>query len=194
MLLNTLKQFNWLDIFLLVLIFRICYIALKGGFTVELFKFLGSVVAIYVSMHYYVSLSDFLVQYLPIDKKTQLEFIYFIIFIILVFSAYMVFVLIRNAFNQLVKVEAVSTFNKWGGLILGAVRSILLSSLIVFSLAISNVSYLKDSVKHSYLGPRVFSFAPNTYFWIWNSVGSKFITFETQNDAVLKAQEEIISK
>ncbi|PIP18921.1 MAG: hypothetical protein COT38_01550 [Candidatus Omnitrophica bacterium CG08_land_8_20_14_0_20_41_16] len=194
MLLNTLKQFNWLDIFILIMIFRICYIALKAGFPIEVFKFLGSLTAIYVSMHYYTMLSDFIKSRIPIEENMPLEFIDFLVFLLLAISGYLLFVLLRSVFSHFIKIEAVSALNKWGGLILGLFRSILLVSLIFFTLAISSVSYLKDSVKRSYLGPRLFSIAPDTYAWAWNNLASKFINSEKQNNVVLEVKKEILPK
>ncbi len=194
MLLNILKQFKWIDIFILILIFRICYIALKSGFPIEFFKFLGSISAIYCSMHYYVLISDFIRARFPVEKRMPLEFMDFLVFLLLAISGYLIFVLLRSVFSHFIKIEAVSALNKWGGLILGLFRSMLLVSLIIFALAISSVSYLKDSVKRSYLGPRLFSVAPDTYAMLWNNVISKFAKSEKENIAVLEVEKELLHK
>jgi len=194
MIFNMLKNFNWLDIGILIIIFRVLYIAIKNGFTTEFFKFLGVICAVYLSMHYNGAVADFIRARLPVEEKMPLEFLDFLVFLILAIAGNFVFVLLRNVVNNLIKIEAVSTLNKWGGLLLGALRSVLLVSLILFALVISSIPYLKNSVKDSYLGPKVFSTAVNTYSWIWNNVFSKFAPLEKQNSTVLEAEEEIISK
>jgi uncharacterized membrane protein required for colicin V production len=192
MLLNMLKQFNWLDIFILITIFRICHIAIKGGFTTELFKFLGTITAIYLSMHYSVLIADYIRGSLPIEGKVSLELIDSLVFLSLAILGYFLFVLLRNAFNNFVKIETVSVLNKWGGLILGGFRSVLLVSLISFTLVISSIPYFKDSVGHSYLGSRLSIVAPNTYTWIWVSIFSKFIPSEKEGSIVVNIKKELI--
>jgi len=194
MLLNMLKQLNWLDVCILLIIIRVIYIAIKGGFTTELFKFLGVICAIYLSMHYNVVLADFIRGKTPVEEKVPLAFLDFLVFLALAVSGNFIFVLLRNAVNNLIKIEAVSTLNKWGGLVLGGFRSVLLVSLLLFALVISSIPYLKKSVKNSYLGPRFFSAAVDTYGWIWNNLASKFAVSEKQNSAVLEIKEGIVSK
>ena len=89
--------------------------------------------------------------------------------------------------------EAVSALNKWGSLLLGIARAALSASLIMFILATSGVEYFRNSVKESYLGQRLFSIAPDTYSWIWNSVVSKFSVSEKYN-AVIPSIKEDFSK
>ena len=145
-------------------------------------------------MHYNTGLSDFISSKLNIQDKMPLEFLDFMVFVILAVAGYFIFVLVRNAVNNLIKVEAVSVLNKWGGLILGALRSVLLVGLVSFALVISSVPYLKNSVMNSYLGPRVLVVAVNTYTTIWNNLFSKFAAGEKYNAVVSKVSDEARSK
>lgn len=192
MLLNMLKQFNWLDIFILIMIFRVCYIAVKGGFTTEFFKFLGTLAAVYLAMHYSVLIADYIVRQLPITGKVSLRFIDFLVFLFLVTLGYLLFVLLRSLFSNFIKIEAVSALNKWGGLILGGCRSILLVSLICFTLVIPGIPYFKDSVQHSYLGSRLTFVVSDTYTWIWANIFSKFIPTEKEGSIVMNIKKELI--
>ncbi len=191
MLLNMLKQFNWLDIFILIMIFRICYIAIKSGFTTELFKFLGTLTAIYLAMHYSVLIADYIHKQLPATDKVPLQFVDFLVLLFLAAAGYLLFVLIRTLSNHFIKIEAISTLNKWGGLILGGFRSVLLVSLISFTLVVSGIPYFMNSVKHSYLGPRLILVAPNTYTWIWTNIFSKFMTFENEGNIAENIKKEL---
>ncbi|HPL83073.1 MAG TPA: CvpA family protein [Candidatus Omnitrophota bacterium] len=192
MLLNTLKQFNWLDILILIVISRVCYIALKNGFTAEFFKIFGTLMAVYISMHYCVLLADYAIRVASFDAKASLEIIYFIFFVALASSGYLLFFLLRKAFDNFVKIETVSALNKWGGLILGALRSILLVSLIAFAMVVSSVPYFKNSVKNSYLGQRLVLAAPDTYTWAWENIFSKFMTSEKEGSIVINTKKELI--
>ncbi len=52
MLLNIIKQLNWVDIFVLIVLLRTAYISRKAGLPREFFKLLGTVLAIYLSLHF----------------------------------------------------------------------------------------------------------------------------------------------
>ena len=190
MLLDIIKQFNWLDIIVVIILFRICYIAVKSGLLVELFKILGTLLAIYLSLHYYTMLSDFFRNRIAV-KSLPLEFLDFLSFTVLAILGYLIFVSLRDLFYHFIKMEAVPQLSKWGGLILGMGRGILLGGLIIFMLMISSVSYLKNSVKDSYSGKRLFKVAPATYSALWDNLMSKFATKEKFNSTILEVQKYI---
>lgn len=191
--LNILKQINWVDIFVLVLIARVCYVALKTGFPIELFKLLGTLAAIYFSLHYYILLSDLISKYVPVEGIPS-DILYFAIFLILAISGYLIFSLVRNVIYNLIKVEAVSNLNKWGGLVLGVGRAILITSLIIFTMVLSNIEYLKKSVKDSYSGKTLYYVSVDTYAWIWDNLVSKFASNEKHNETIPREEKGLRNK
>lgn len=193
MIMELFRQFNFLDIVLLIILFRICYIAVTMGLPIEFFKLLGVLSATYVSLHYYINLSDIIQsRYLP--KNMPLEFMDFLIFLILAAAGYLVFVCLRGTFYRFMKMEATPKINKIGGFILGLARGFFTVGLITYCLAISTISYLTLSVKHSYLGSRAFSIAPQTYSWLWSNLFSKFSLNEKPNPVVKEVNDNFIRK
>jgi len=190
MLLNILKQINWVDIGVLVLVVRICLTAAKNGFPIELFKFIGTLSAIYFSSHYYITISDRIDSWLALGKRLPLGFLDFIVFVLVALGGYGIFVLLRSIFGKLLKMEAISALNRWGSLILGIFRALLLSSLIIFVMFISSVDYFKSSAKESYSGRRLFMLCPATYSWLWNTITSKFAKSEKFNDVISSTSNE----
>jgi len=188
MILEAIKQFKWVDVFILILLFRVCYIAIKTGFSVEIFKLFGTICAIYLSLHYYIVVSDFLIDRFPL-QLIPVEFLDFLCFSILATIGYLVFVAIRMSFFHLIKMEAVSLLNKWGGLIISVLRGVMLMSLIVYALAISSITYLRDSVDNAYLGKIILKVAPGIYSGIWNGFSSKFLQQEKFNINVTETAE-----
>ena len=184
-LLSTLKQFNWVDIFVVIIFMRICYVSLKSGFPVELFKFLGVVSAIYLSLHYYTTLADFIGA--PI-KKVPLESFHLFAFAVLAISGNFIFTLLRSIFYRFIHMEAVPQLNKWGGFVLGIARCILVVGLLTFILVIPNIDYLKKSVANSFSGNYFLRVAPNIYSGLWNNLISKFMPKEKFNKSVLDIQ------
>lgn len=194
MLLELFRQFNWVDIFVIILLVRIGYVSFKTGFTIELFKLLGTICAIYLGMHYFTYISDALFRKGAGLDKTPLEFSDFLAFFVLALAGYAVFVLLRSVFYRFIKMEAAPNLQKWGGLGLGMFRAFLCAGLAIFMLVISSFSYLKNSVAESYSGKNFFNIAPSTYSWLWNNVGSRFISGEKFNKAILEIQRDFVKK
>ena len=187
--LDLIKQFNWLDGLVVILLFRICYVGIKNGLPVEFFKLLGTILANYLSMHYYTPLSDFIRVRLG-QEKTFFSLLDPLCFVVLAMLGYFIFVLLRNVFCRFIKTEATPNLNKWGGFILGIARAALLISLIIFVLVISAIGYLKKSVKDSYSAKYLVKIAPATYAVLWNNFTPKFMAAEKFNEAILGVQEE----
>jgi len=181
-LLSTIKQFNWVDIFVVIIFIRIFYVSLKSGFSVELFKFFGAVLAIYLSLHYYTTLADFIGARI---KKVPVEFFYLFAFAALAILGNLIFVLLRSIFYRFIHMEAVPQLNKWGGFVLGIARCILVVGLLTFILVISDIGYFKKSVANSYSGKYFLRVAPNVYSGLWNNLISKFMPKEKFNRSTL---------
>ncbi len=193
MLFEYLRKINWVDIFVVILFIRVCFIATKYGFAVELFKLSGVLASLFVSLHYYTAISDSVRSRVQ-TQKVPLEFLDFLSFIILAILAYLLFVLIRSVLYRYIKLEAVPYLNKWGALILGILRSFLTLGLIMYMFVISSTSYLKSSVSDSFTGKRLFKIAPDTYTAIWNIFASKFLPAEKFNNTVLDVQGDFLKK
>jgi len=183
MLYTIVKQVNWVDIFVVIVLFRICYAAVNTGLPIEIFKILGTISAICLSLHYYSFLGGF-IQNITGFKSISVGLFNFISFIILAILGYMIFLILRNFISRLVNTETVIGLNRWVGLGLGVIRGLMLSSLIIFMFVVSGSGYLKASVKDSYSGKFIFKIAPAAYKLIWNGAASKIISWEKFNKNV----------
>ncbi len=188
MILGYLKHINWIDIFVVILLIRICYVAIKTGFPTEVFKLLGTVLAIYLACHYYVRAGNFLNNHLPLEGELWAGFLNLLAFLALAGLGYFVFVITRVVFMILIRMEAISLLNRWGAFLLGIARFCLLTSLLFFIMTISNIGYLKNSLTNSLSGPRLFELAPRVYTSLWDNLMSRFIDKEAFNKAVLEVQ------
>jgi len=181
--LDTIMQFNFLDIVIIVIALRICFIAFQKGIAVEFFKLLGIIFGTYVALHYYTSFSDMLGRRFML-KEMPLEFLDFIVFIMLAAGGYLGFVILRSLFYRFIKIEAVPKLNQLGGLILGVMRVFFVIGLLTYTLMISSVKYLNEAVKYSYLGSRSGEISAGTYRWLWHNLVSKFSGNEKFNPTV----------
>ncbi len=193
MILGILAKFNFLDFIILIVLFRICYIAVKKGLSVEIFKFCGVIFSTYIALHYYTILSN-LIQRRFLPKEMPLEFLDFIIFIFLIILGHLCFVGLRGLLSRFIQLNAIPKTNQCLGLILGIGRGFLVISLLSFILVISSITYLSNSVKRSYLGSRTFVILPATYGWLWNNIFSKFSAQEKFNPTVTQVIEKFNHK
>ncbi|HNX81278.1 MAG TPA: CvpA family protein [Candidatus Omnitrophota bacterium] len=187
------KSCNWVDVFILIILIRVCYISLKIGFVAEVFKLAGLLFSMYLACHYFTFISDLIstnvkLRYLP--PLMPVEFLDFIVFVLLVFVGYGLFVLLRETLGKLIHTEAVATLNKWGGLLVGFIRGVLLASLVAFMLSITSISYFKNSTYQSYFGSRLFYVTPVIYSGMWNGLISKFMVFEKYNKTVDEIRDD----
>ncbi|MEK6727252.1 MAG: CvpA family protein [Candidatus Omnitrophota bacterium] len=184
------NQINWLDLFVIIILIRICYVAIKTGFPIELFKILGVILATYLSLHYFSGLSSSLLILIG-SKNIPSVFLSLLSFMFLAGAGFLFFSFLRRIFFKLVKMEAVSALNKWGGLVLGITRGFLFASLVIFIFVISGIGYLKKSVTVSYSGKAIFKIAPATYAWAFNGLVSKLVTGEKFNQSILDVEKDL---
>ena len=181
--LDIFKQFNWIDILVAIILFRIAYVALTSGFPAELFKLLGTTTAIYLSLHYYTVWANGFKQ-VAVLKLLSFDFLATVSFFLLASFGYALFAFLRGFFERFLKLEAVPTLNKWGGFVLGLARSFLAASLILCFFAVSGITYFSKSLNDSYARKYLFNVAPIAYAELWANITSKFMSREKFNDAI----------
>lgn len=189
---EILKALDWVDIVIAILLFRIVYVSTKTDIYSELFKVLGTIVAIYITFHYYTLLSAVLTTRLGL--KTAEAFLNLICFIALTVLGYWLLAILRKFFLRFIKMEAIPQLNKWGGLLLGIVRGLMLSSILVFVLTLAPSGYLAKSVNSSFSGKKLFRIAPDIYSAIWIGFMSKFMPQESFNKSALDAEKALEPK
>ncbi len=178
---HFLQSINWVDVAMLVLFIRVVFIGVKTGFVTELFKLLGILSAIFVGMHYYSSLTDFLIQ----RTGWSVNWLAFLIFVILVSIVVVAITFFREGFFILFKFETTHAgLNQWGGGVLSVIRAVFLASLILYGILLSNVQVLQKQTFTSVSHKIVLKVAPNTYAFIFNNFLGKIFAKEKFNDQV----------
>ncbi|MFQ5681382.1 MAG: CvpA family protein [Candidatus Omnitrophota bacterium] len=167
---DLLSQFNWIDIFIVIILLRSSYMGIKQGFVTELFKLLGIILNIYLSLHYYPLLGNFFSQKSPLPQGIANIFSYLSIG----FGLFIVFGLVRHSLLTIIRIETTDLLSRWGGVTLGLIRGILIASLVCLFFLICNNGYLKGSLRQSYFGERIVMAAPTTYRMIFRGLVVKF--------------------
>lgn len=180
---HILKSINWVDVAMLILFIRIVFIGVKTGFVTEFFKLFGLLTALFFGFHYYSRLSAFVVQ----KTSWSPDWLELMFFVMLVSLAVVVIVFLREGFFILFKFETTHAgLNQWGGGILSVVRAVLLASLIMYGILLTNVPYLQKQTFISVAHKLALKAAPNTYFFIYKNLIDKFFVREKLNDEVFK--------
>ncbi len=176
---------NWVDFLTIGLIVRMCYIGVKTGAAIELFKLFSLWLAIVITFHVYTTpLSDILntkLPALPIDAGDVFVFCALIAVITLVIR------IIRESFFLLVKIEAHNTLDRWGGFMIGLLRGLWISSIALFIMTISTIQYLETSAKTSLFGSKLLNMAPAVYKGSYEGLILKFLVSSKVNEEVFKA-------
>lgn len=160
---GILKQINWVDIFVLILLVRGTYIGLRHGFITEIFKIFGIIVALFVSLHYYGNLSRFLATQALFSKLSP-SLQQGISFVALILLSLAIFELGHFVIRSLMRVEGSGVLEKTGGGVCGFIRGAVIAGLILFALNLLPVTYLKTSInRNSWSGPQLVKIGPAIY-------------------------------
>lgn len=153
----SLPEANWVDLIVIIFLIRGCYIGFEAGFSVELFKSLGTVAATVITLLYYAWLGEWLASNSFLSHQAANS----ISCLMLFFSLLFVFKVVRNLLFKILHLELFGALERWGGFFLGLVRSAIFASLFVFVLALMPFEYIKESVeKNSFSGPHLKKVGP----------------------------------
>ena len=186
---KIITSMNWVDIFIAIMMFRIIYCAIKKGLSVEVFKLMGTFLALYLALHYYTRLGSYFQRLMPGPPMIPLEFWDLLSLILLSLLGYTIFLVLREVISHMVKTQVISTLNKYGAAALGICRGLLLTGLIMFIFCNPTLGYTRSSVNDSYLGRWFLTVAPGVYRFTWDNITSKFASGEDFNKSVLEAQQ-----
>lgn len=180
------NQLNWVDVLIFIAFIRIILISYKHGFVIEIFQLLGTLVSIFIAFHSYNILAQIISSHSPIP----VDFTSFISFVALVVLILVLFKFCRDAFLFVIKMQPMAVLDKWGSVVLGIVRAVFISSIIIVTLLISTIGYLQQSAERSFSSRYLLDLAPRAYAFMFDNIYSKFSPNEEINSAIFKAIEK----
>ena len=142
------SEFNWVDLIAISVLLRMCYIGLKRGFGVEVFKTLNVLFCSFVVLHFYYAFGELfhsIIKPFPVDSASVFSYILLLCIITLIFR------FLRDGFFIFFKSETIGKPSKIAGCITGVLRGIIINGLIAYGLLISNNHYLDLSTRTSVL-------------------------------------------
>ncbi len=181
MITHLIKSINWVDAALVFLFIRMIFVGVKNGFICEFFKFLGIVVAVFVSLHFY----SFLAAWMAVKTDLPWDYWDLAVFAGLWFAVTFFFKLFRDGILLLFKVEANHQgFDKYAAGIVAVARGILVCSLTIFLILLAHNGPVTRLTLHSYSYKITGRAAVSTYSFLYNNLVDKLFAGEHYNAAV----------
>jgi len=138
-------RLNTVDVFMAVVIATIICIGRRGGIISESIKLLGIFCTIFIALHYYIRLADYLKdQFIGPDAATE-----FFAFSLLAILAFVAFIFISHGWVLILKIKIPAAVNRWGGLALSLARSYFTCGLLFFMLLLAQHEYATTRAQQS---------------------------------------------
>ena len=158
---EIIKQINWVDLLVVILIIRISYVAFQEGLSHEIFPAVGSLAIIVLCLHYYKRIGIWISQNIfnmPLDLSNFLSFLLLAVMIGVIFK------ILKAFLDKIIKVEWHPFIERFGGLAIGIMRASLVASLILMIIALMPLSYLQWSIRDkSMIGMHFLRIGPTIY-------------------------------
>lgn len=143
---------NWIDLVIVIVIFKTAYNGFGRGVLAELLKFSGAVVGTAFLLNYWRMAADQAVPWIPLNPTLAAFLVFWGLFIILLVILHVVV----KRLCDLMKWERLHWSIQGIGLILGGLRGLWWSGFMLLAMVLSGVPYLHKSVESdSVLGPRL---------------------------------------
>ena len=178
MITHLIKSINWIDAALVVLFIRIIFIGVKNGFVSELFKSIGVVVAVFISLHYY----SFLAAWVALKTHFSWAWWDLAIFLVLWIVVTVFFNFFRDSLLLLFKVETTHQgFDKYAAGVVAVGRGILVCSLTIFAILLMHFGPTSRMAVHSYGYKIAGRAAVGTYSYLYKNLVDKLFSGEHYN-------------
>jgi uncharacterized membrane protein required for colicin V production len=172
---------NWVDVALAVAFARIVFVSVKTGFIAELCRVLGTIIAVFVTLHWYSWVAT------AIGKKISLSphILQLITFILLWAIILLIMRFVRIGLMMLFKVETTHKgFDQYAAGVLSVGRGLLVCSLIIYAIFLTHHKALTGMAHKSWSNQIVGRAAVKTYGFLHNHVIGKIFPASQYNNAI----------
>jgi len=118
---------NYLDFILLIPVFFGAWKGFKKGFIIEVFTFLALFAGLYGAIHF----TDFIAEILKEKLSVESEYMPIIAFVLTFLMVGAMVYFLGKMLEKAISLVALSTFNKFAGLIFGSIKLLIVSGMIV---------------------------------------------------------------
>jgi len=175
-------RYNLIDLLMTCICAACIFKGRKSGLFPEFINLIGVLFATVFSIHYYLTVSARLQEYVKLSEPL-FQFVTFSVIAIVIMG---VFWVVRKAWLILLKIETMSFINKYGGILVAGVKGYLLCSLLFLSLIISGNEIARYNTRKSLSSLIMTNTSVNIYGACYSRIVKKFFPNETMNKRVFK--------
>ncbi|HIE47280.1 TPA: CvpA family protein [Candidatus Bipolaricaulota bacterium] len=149
-----------MDLLVVVFLVRGVYLGYKRGLSGELLRFIGILIALYLSVRFYEPLSNRLIEKSTLDHSAAIASAFAAIFLgVLVF-----FYLVNRVVRQMAELPLIAAVERAGGALLGGMKTLLFACVVLILLALVRVEAISNAVsRDSFFGALAISSVPGAY-------------------------------
>jgi uncharacterized membrane protein required for colicin V production len=183
---NIFTRLNWLDIFIIIIVMRISYVAFQDGLSHQIFPLIGTICTAVIALHYYHNIAVYIYQN---AVRLPVKVLDFLSFVLLLIGIGLIFKLLRALSEKIINVTWHPLVERGGGLLLGFMRACVVTSVLLMIMALMPLSYLQHSIRdRSLMGMHFLRIVPNIY----GKVSRILPTFKVETSTV--DREDIVQK
>ncbi|MFH1656102.1 MAG: CvpA family protein [Candidatus Omnitrophota bacterium] len=176
-------KLNWVDVAIIVVFVRIVFVGFRRGFTVEIFKLIATVCGIFISIHFYSSISKFVSLHSPLTAEFAGPIVLAGLFVIVL----IIFKFIRDGLMFVFHIQPIPVIDKWGGLLLSLLRGYFVASIVILFIFLVPIDYFENSTKSSFSKEYLLELSPRTYAFVFENIYSKFSSSDKLNKEVFES-------
>jgi membrane protein required for colicin V production len=168
-------KINWVDIIIVVYIAYSFAAGKKRGLSVEFPALFFTFIAWATALNYYQGLGNTLSKWFLLKSPTASTIAFFGIAAAVLALGF----LVGRFLKKIMKLSFVPGIEKIGGCIVGIVRGISMSAIIVVALVLAPADFLKQEIYvNSFLGNYFVALSPKAHAWIWPKKGESSNRFD----------------
>lgn len=145
------NKVNWVDVIILILLIRICYVSLNLGVSRQLLPLIIILFTLFAPLLLYREIANFFIETYSFSTSVS-EFNTYVLLVGAFILIYVIIISIVNYFVFRNEGSAKSFIERIGGLALGSIRACLIIGIFSISLILAPVRFIEKSLINSYSG------------------------------------------
>lgn len=159
-------KINWIDILIIIYIVRAFFHGKKRGFSFEITAFVSALASWVLAIHFYQGLGLSINKWFLLSLETARVISFAGIAICILFLG----AILSRLIKKIMKLSFLPNIEKIGGCILGILRGISISAIIIVALALTPSKAIQQEVYiSSFFGNYLVALSPRLHKWIWQS-------------------------
>ncbi len=141
---KILSYINWVDIVIVVLLFKITYDGFRRGLSGEIIPLAGIFIALVSSLHLYESFGYLIGGHTPLNNAWGL----FLCFVVIGTGIQAFFlIIVKLLAGKIINVQVATLYDSILGVICGVIQGVLVVSFVLIAMRLLPVKYVRESVK-----------------------------------------------